>query len=341
MSTIDFLYHAKIQQFSDRKKEAEKIEDPEEQKRAIKSIDCEETEYMLSVGPILKEYLVAKDEHNDPLGRSQSTDGVLGFVTVESSTQKGQMYKRYMAEIEKKEEYATKLLHEQLAKRTREDVCDECKDVDLVTDSRTGELVCPSCGLCYRVFSYTDVDHLTFDQIKSYDMTRGNYSYKRSNHWSEWISKLQAREMTSIPDSVIDALRLELKKARLTDASLITAKKIRELLKKLKLSKYYEHVQNITCILTGKAPPKFSLELEAKLRQMFEVIQEPFELYKPASRTNFLSYSYVLFKSLQLLEEDQYLEYLSLLKSNRKLYESDRLWKQICAHLKWQFIPSI
>jgi hypothetical protein len=339
MSTIDFLYHTKIQQFKERKKEAEAIANPEARKNMIREIESEETEYLLAVAPIIKDYLVAKDDSTPP--KAQSTDGVFGFVTIESSTQKGQMYKRYMAEIEKKEEFITKLLHERIASLPREDKCTECDNVDLTGDSKTGELVCPMCGLCFRVFSYTDVDNLTFDQIKSYDMTRGNYSYKRSNHWSEWISKLQAREMTNIPDSIIDALKHELKKARLTDTSLITAKKVKELLKKLKLSKYYEHVQNITHVLTGKAPPKFSIELEAKLRQMFEMIQEPFELYKPASRTNFLSYSYVLFKSLQLLEEDQFLEYLSLLKSNRKLYEADCLWKQICAHLKWQFIPSV
>lgn len=339
MSTIDSLYHTKIQNFNDRKKAAERIIDAQARAKAVRDVQDEEAEYLLSVGPILKEYLVLKDDAST--ARSQSTDGVLGFVTIEFSTQKGQMYKKYMAEIEKKEEYQTKILHEQILSAQRGEKCTDCENVDLVGDSKTGELVCPRCGLCFLNYSYTDVDNLTFDQIKSYDMTRGNYSYKRSNHWSEWISKLQAREMTNIPDSVIDALKLELKKARLVDTSLITAKKVKELLKKLKLSKYYEHVQNITHILTGKAPPKFSIELEAKLRHMFEMIQEPFEMYKPASRTNFLSYSYVLFKSLQLLEEDQFLEYLSLLKSSRKLYEADCLWKQICAHLKWQFIPSV
>jgi hypothetical protein len=39
-----------------------------------------------------------------------------------------------------------------------------------------------------------------------------NYSYKRENHFNEWLSQFQAQEMTTIPDEVIEQLRSELKK---------------------------------------------------------------------------------------------------------------------------------
>ena len=88
MSTIDFLYHSKIQNFEDRKKAAEKIVDANARAKVMREVQNEETEYLLSVGPILKEYLFTKDDASAP-ARSQSTDGVFGFVTVESSTQRG------------------------------------------------------------------------------------------------------------------------------------------------------------------------------------------------------------------------------------------------------------
>ena len=52
------------------------------------------------------------------------------------------------------------------------------------------------------------------------------------------------------------------------------------------------------------------LELEEKLRNMFKEIQVPFLKHSPLIRKNFLSYSYVIHKFIQLLEKDEYLKYL-------------------------------
>ena len=74
---------------------------------------------------------------------------------------------------------------------------------------------------------------------------------------------------------------------------------------------------------------------------MFRQIQEPFMKYCPSNRSNFLSYSYVLYKFCELLELDEYLPFFRLLKSTQKLREQDRIWDKLCRHLKWQYIPSI
>jgi hypothetical protein len=95
----------------------------------------------------------------------------------------------------------------------------------------------------------------------------------------------------------------------------ITHAKIRGLLKKLRLNKYYEHVPYITNILNGIKAPSMPQELEERLRLMFKDIQKPFDQNCPSDRKNFLSYSYVLYKFCELLEEDEYLQYFPLLKS--------------------------
>jgi hypothetical protein len=74
---------------------------------------------------------------------------------------------------------------------------------------------------------------------------------------------------------------------------------------------------------------------------MFQQIQAPFELVKPPERHNFLSYSFVLYKFLELLKHDEYLPHLQLLKSTEKLYQQDRIWKDICKILRWEFISTV
>jgi hypothetical protein len=73
---------------------------------------------------------------------------------------------------------------------------------------------------------------------------------------------------------------------------------------------------------------------------MFKEIQEPFEKHCPANRSNFLSYSYVLYKFCELLEEDEYLPYFPLLKSKEKLRQQDMIWKNICKEVQWEYIAT-
>jgi len=74
---------------------------------------------------------------------------------------------------------------------------------------------------------------------------------------------------------------------------------------------------------------------------MFRQIQGPFLKYSPKNRKNFLSYSYVLHKFLEILGEDQYIMYFPLLKSREKLHQQEQIWEKICEDLNWQFIKSI
>jgi len=146
-----------------------------------------------------------------------------------------------------------------------------------------------------------------------------NYSYKRENHFNEWLSQFQAQEMTNIPPEVIDQLRAEFKKMKIKKLDEITHTNVRQLLKKLKWNKYYEHVPYITNILNGIKPPNMPQELEERLRIMFKDIQKPFDDNCPKDRKNFLSYSYVLYKFCELLSEDTYLKILPTPQIKRKV----------------------
>lgn len=167
------------------------------------------------------------------------------------------------------------------------------------------------------------------------------FSYKRINHLREWIAQVQGKETTDIPEEIYDKIMFEIGKQRITNIADLTDTKIRAILKGLKLTKYYEHAAHIRNRLNGLPAMHIPPELESKLEMMFKMIQSPFMRHCPAVRKNFLSYSYVLHKSLQLLEKDEYLPNFKLLRSREKLWAQDVIWKKICQDLNWQFIPSL
>jgi hypothetical protein len=167
-----------------------------------------------------------------------------------------------------------------------------------------------------------------------------SYCYKRQNHFQEWISQTQGREHTLIADNIYDSITSELRRQKITDMSSLTTRKVREVMKKLHLNKYYEHVPHIINRLSGQQTAFIQPELESRLKAMFSAIQKPFMMHAPAQRRNFLSYSFVLHKFIQLLGRDDLLHLFPLLKSREKLAQQDCIWREICASLDWQFIPS-
>ena len=155
------------------------------------------------------------------------------------------------------------------------------------------------------------------------------------------LAQFQAKESTEIPDEVYEKILLEIKKERITNLESLTTKKIRQYLKKIKMNKYYDHAAHILNQINGVQPPNMSKELEEKLRLMFKEIQGPFMEICPKSRKNFLNYSYVLHKFVELLGLDHYKVYFPLLKDREKLHQTDMIWKKICEKLEWHFIKSI
>lgn len=212
--------------------------------------------------------------------------------------------------------------------------CDIC-NVAREENSEEGVLVCPECGSEAYMMVVSD-----FPSFRDPPKERNNYAYKKINHLNEILNQFQAKESTIIPDEVMNEVVAEVKKRRIMNIAEMTEKDIREILKKINRSKYYEHATHILSRLNGNPPPTITPEIEEKIRAMFQEIQAPFLLYCPDDRTNFLSYSYILYKFFELLELDEYKVYFPLLKSRDRLISHDIIWKKICEYLQWQFIPS-
>lgn len=218
------------------------------------------------------------------------------------------------------------------------DTYGECIDCEkeMVFSANEAVFTCMNCG--HQEFILIDSDKPSY---KDPPREASYFAYKRINHFNEWLAQFQAKESTEIPPEVFDLILVELKKERILDTKNIKQTKIREILKKLKLNKYYEHVPHIINRINGQNAPVMSREVEEKLRFMFKEIQPFFQVHRPEGRNNFLSYSYVLYKFCELLELDEYLPSFPLLKNRDKLYAQDKIWELICKDLKWQYLSSI
>ena len=215
------------------------------------------------------------------------------------------------------------------------DYCSECY-VERIFYQSEGIMICPNCATQEKILIDSDKP-----SYKEPPREISYFAYKRINHFNEWLAQFQAKESTDISKDIYKLIKSELLKESYVDMRNLKITKVRDVLKKLNLNKYYEHVPHIINRLSGRPAPIIDRDVEEKLRLMFKEIQTPWMNNCPNKRSNFLSYSYVLYKCLQLLEMDDFLKHFSLLKSREKLAEQDKIWKKICEELKWQYIKTI
>jgi hypothetical protein len=219
-----------------------------------------------------------------------------------------------------------------------EDTWSECREcgAEMMFSMNEAFVECPKCGNQEQMLIDSDKP-----SYKDPPREVSYYAYKRINHFNEWLAQFQAKESTEIPAEIFDAIMMELKKERITNMASIKQTKLREILKKLKLNKYYEHIPHILNRLNGQTAPVMSRDNEEKLRHMFKEIQPSFQKHCPADRSNFLSYSYVLYKFCELLELDDFLPCFPLLKNRDKLYAQDRIWQKICEDMRWEYVRTL
>lgn len=217
----------------------------------------------------------------------------------------------------------------------REDICALCDGSMRLVVAKA--LMC--CTICGYSVAYLDstVTALAYGDDANLSVT---FSYKRINHFSEWIARIQAKTTHDVPQATIDTIMGELAASKV-NASEVTQTHVRDAMKRLKCkSKLTEYIPHITMRITGKHPPRLTDEMEQLLKLCFIALQAPFAAHAPADRKNFMSYSYVLFRLCQLLGYDDILSSLALLKGKTKLARQDEIFALCCHDLDWEWIPS-
>ena len=213
--------------------------------------------------------------------------------------------------------------------------CIQCHSGELIVHEEDGVVM---CNTCFQISEYI------MDSSKPSNKEIPNEvsytAYIRLNHFKEILSQFQAKETTQIPKEVIEAIRQRIKKERIMDLSTIDNERMRDILRRLKLNKYFEHIQYIKSLL-GIRPPTMSEKLIETLCVLFIEIQEPWAIYCPETRTNFFNYTYPLYQFCVLLDQTQYLPFIPMLKDVNKQKEQDMIWKKVCAHLDWFYSPTV
>jgi hypothetical protein len=291
----------------------------------LQELETDEEKYNF----LLDSFEFIRESANESSNVSCETPGFSMLQKMEKS-KKGDIYKKFIKRVYEKCEY---IPYDETSKFS----CHNCNSMNIIYIHNSSEQI---CGNCFVHEIVNTVDDIGFKEEQDIEKTI-IYSYKRENHFNEWICQFQAKESTSVQPEIIDNIKNELKKQKIYQKNDITHTKIREILKKLGYNKYYEHTPYITTIVNGIKPPTMSQDLEDRLRLMFYQIQAPFDKFCPTDRINFLSYSYVLYKFCEIIGEDEYLPCFPILKSKEKLYKHDQIWKKITNELKWQFIPTI
>ena len=228
---------------------------------------------------------------------------------------------------------------------TEENFCEDCQCFRVLKPNEA-KMACPECGTELNVIMDSDKPSL-----KEPPPETRQYEYKRYHHYCDWLAKIQGKESSDVPEEIVDYVKYQAKREKQSLKTLMDDH-VKRYLKKLsvqpkgkKYEKYMTHTTQILFKVNGVPPIQLTHEQEKEYKILFLIIQEPFELFRPDSRSNFSSYSYIIYKFSQLLGYWDVADKMKLLKSKDKLYDLDVIWKKICRHLGgdeagWVFIPS-
>jgi len=308
-------------------------------KQLIKQLEGEKNLYLLDNSKFIFDYFESKKQisSGEP---AQNIKVLNSFFRVKTTQNNDVNVDKYVQSKKMYQEYWRNVNNEFTNPQDyilSNDICDICGQGEMVAQDEEGIMICNNikCGqfITYIVDSSKPNNKDPPNEV-SYT------AYIRLNHFKEILSQFQAKETTQIPDEVIEMIRARIKKERITDMKQINYDKMREILRKLGLNKYFEHIQYINSIF-GIKPPIMNEELHETLCVLFIEIQKPWAVHCPANRTNFFNYTYTLYQLCTLLDQTQYLPYIPMMKDREKQLEQDMIWKKVCCDLDWVFFPTV
>ena len=232
----------------------------------IKSLTTQEKQYYLDNAKYIFDYFEQKKDISSD-GNKKNTNVLNSFFKIHSNNEESHIDKYNKAK---------KTYHAYWKNVTNDymniqdyivpsDCCEFCKTGELIPQDEEGILICNNSA-CGKFISYI------VDSSKPTNKEPPNEvsytAYIRLNHFKEILSQFQAKETTQIPEEVIQAIKDRIKKERIKDYNEINYDKMREILRKLGLNKYFEHIQYINSIF-GIKPPIMSEELHETLCVLF------------------------------------------------------------------------
>lgn len=221
---------------------------------------------------------------------------------------------------------------------------------DVLSDRKQGRCACGGsmrlaqnnsilcCDQCPRTQPYVDTTSDSLNYGNEIKLARTDYD--RRSHFKEWVTCWQALETTVVKEPFLDLICQYLVANRHEDPHMITMPLVKSAMKQLGLSKLYNHLTQVTCRLSGKTPPKLTLDELEILFELFDLFQRPFQMFKTDDRCNFFSYPYCFVQFCYILGWHHYIPGKKVLEGKDKEQWHDNVFEKCCNYLGINFTPT-
>lgn len=264
-----------------------------------------------------------------------ATRGIISMLLGDDEQDKEQDNKTCKASLQN--QYLLMMDKEYACSKTKTSISKKCKkcNIDTLIIYNESIITCPKCGESDDIFIESDMpsQRETFAE-------KPKYPYKKIGHCIEKLNQFLCKGTANVPPEIFVILNEEIEKHNMNKTE-VTIKFLEAMLKKHRLSEYYENIMYIYSKITGKQPQHITRNEYDLVLKMFGEAEEIFESkYKPAGRNNFLKYTFVLNKIFLTISRPDIAVHFKLLKSPDKLKQQERVWQKICSDLGWTYHSS-
>ena len=209
--------------------------------------------------------------------------------------------------------------------------CMDC-NLEMSIDYQGSVLVCTKCG----VFEYYPV------YVSSYNHpmkpVRRKCVYKRYDNFKTILNQFFYGGMQLVPDNVMDVIKNEIcnRDNILYNYTIpLTIPILECILRRNKMMKYKNSIYFIFFKLKSQPLPYITITEKDMMLNMFNVVSNIYDKYKPKDRKSFLSYPFVFKQILIVLGKDDYAKYIPQLKTLSRQKELERIWELITKDPEW------
>ena len=221
-------------------------------------------------------------------------------------------------------------VYEEPKKRDRY-FCMDCK-LRKIVDYERLTLVCTKCG----VFEYYPVHVTSYNHTMRY--SRRKCIYKRYDNFKVILNQFLYGGKRVVPDDIMETIRDEIHDETniLYNYTIpITIPILECILKRNELTRYKDSIYYIYFKLSGVPFPYINAKEYNMMLNMFNVVSNIYDKYKPNDRKSFLNYPFVLKQILIMLGKAEYAKYIPKLKTHSKQKELERVWELITKDPEW------
>lgn len=189
--------------------------------------------------------------------------------------------------------------------------------------------LCEHCGLSEQILFDTG------STISAQNKPQTRPPVKRDGNFDDLLAHFEPEPRALLEDQVIDNVRDEIQRNAFHDSTQIRSMQVKDILKRLNMSEFYQNRGQIAADLNGEPPPTLTHQQKNLLRTLYMLTIEPFMRHK-GDRHNSLNRALIfngLCQIAQLPTEVQ--NYFPLLKSGSKLVKQIEILLRVFEENKW------